>query len=109
MGATETFRAARDLLLENRDDYDGAVTSFRWPELSHFNFGFDWFDVAAAAARERLAQRLHGAHLELERHAHRTLALCAHRGQTPTQKERRQVDEWGEGGGAQEIRIRTST
>jgi acetyl-CoA synthetase len=48
MGATETFRAARDLLLSRRDDYETALAEFRWPELTHFNFGFDWFDVLAA-------------------------------------------------------------
>ena len=45
---TETFRAARDLLQTYRDDYQRAVTEFRWPDLTHFNFGFDWFDVLAA-------------------------------------------------------------
>jgi acetyl-CoA synthetase len=48
--ATETFRAARDLLQAYREDYDRAVTDFRWPDLTHFNFGFDWFDVLAAEA-----------------------------------------------------------
>jgi acetyl-CoA synthetase len=48
MGATETFRAARDLLLTHREDHERAVAEFSWPELSHFNFGFDWFDVLAA-------------------------------------------------------------
>src|SRR3954471_16290469 len=48
--ATETFRAARDLLQTHREDYDRAVTEFRWPDLTHFNFGFDWFDVLAAEA-----------------------------------------------------------
>ena len=46
--ATETFRSARDLLQTYRDDYQRAVTEFRWPDLTHFNFGFDWFDVLAA-------------------------------------------------------------
>ena len=46
--ATETFRAARDLLQTHRDDYERAVTEFRWPDLTHFNFGLDWFDVLAA-------------------------------------------------------------
>ncbi|MDQ1666524.1 MAG: acetyl-CoA synthetase, partial [Actinomycetota bacterium] len=45
---TETFRAARDLLLAHRDDYDKARSEFRWPELETFNFGLDWFDVLAA-------------------------------------------------------------
>ena len=53
MAATDTFRAARDLLLTtHRDDYDSAVAEFRWPVLPHFNFGFDWFDVLAAEQPE---------------------------------------------------------
>jgi acetyl-CoA synthetase len=48
MGQTDTFRAARDLLQSHRTDYESAVAEFRWPELTHFNFGFDWFDVLAA-------------------------------------------------------------
>src|SRR3954453_21137265 len=52
--ATETFRAARDLLQTHRDDYQRAVTEFRWPDLTHFNFGFDWFDVLAAGAPDVL-------------------------------------------------------
>ena len=46
--ATESFRAARDLLQTHRSDYEAAVREFRWPELTHINFGFDWFDVLAA-------------------------------------------------------------
>ena len=38
----------RDLLQTHRVDYESAVAAFRWPELTHFNFGFDWFDVVAA-------------------------------------------------------------
>jgi acetyl-CoA synthetase len=45
--ATETFRAARDLLLDSRD-YETACRTFRWPDLARFNFGLDWFDVLAA-------------------------------------------------------------
>ncbi|MGZ4593708.1 MAG: AMP-binding protein [Actinomycetes bacterium] len=48
MGATESFRAARDLLQAHRDDYEKAVGEFRWPDLVTFNFGLDWFDVLAA-------------------------------------------------------------
>ena len=48
MGATESFRAARDLLQAHRDDYAKAVGEFRWPDLATFNFGLDWFDVLAA-------------------------------------------------------------
>lgn len=29
--ATEEFRAARDLLLRHREDYDAARSAFRWP------------------------------------------------------------------------------
>ncbi len=46
--STGTFRAARDLLLERREDYDGAYREFRWPELGEFNWALDWFDVVAA-------------------------------------------------------------
>ena len=48
MGQTDAFRAARDLLQRHRTDYETAVAEFRWPDLEHFNFGFDWFDVLAA-------------------------------------------------------------
>jgi acetyl-CoA synthetase len=53
--ATETFRAARDLLLRHREDYASAVAEFRWPQLETFNFGFDWFDVVAAEQPETAA------------------------------------------------------
>src|SRR5215467_10473204 len=46
--ATDTFRAARDLLLRHRDDYAAAVREFSWPELTEFNWALDWFDVVAA-------------------------------------------------------------
>jgi acetyl-CoA synthetase len=45
--STETFRTARDFLLEHRDDYDTAYAQFRWPELGEFNWALDWFDVIA--------------------------------------------------------------
>jgi acetyl-CoA synthetase len=44
---TERFRAARDLLLERREDYHGALRDFAWPELERFNWALDWFDVIA--------------------------------------------------------------
>ncbi|CAM5430621.1 AMP-dependent synthetase OS=Streptomyces microflavus OX=1919 GN=Smic_67680 PE=3 SV=1 [Streptomyces microflavus] len=34
--ATETFRAARDFLLEHREDYERAYEGFRWPRADHF-------------------------------------------------------------------------
>lgn len=45
--ATETFRAARDFLLEHREDYRAAYEGFRWPRSDHFNWALDWFDVIA--------------------------------------------------------------
>ncbi|GAB1692273.1 AMP-binding protein [Krasilnikovia sp. M28-CT-15] len=41
------FRAARDLLLALRDDYDAAYASFRWPRFEQFNWALDWFDPIA--------------------------------------------------------------
>jgi acetyl-CoA synthetase len=49
--ATETFRAARDLLLETREDYERAYATFRWPGLDEFNWALDWFDVVADGNR----------------------------------------------------------
>ncbi|MEW2293806.1 AMP-binding protein [Streptomyces sp. NPDC006743] len=45
--ATETFRGARDFLLEHREDYATAYAGFRWPRPGHFNWALDWFDVIA--------------------------------------------------------------
>ncbi|MFH9497646.1 AMP-binding protein [Streptomyces globisporus] len=45
--ATETFLAARDFLLEHREDYERAYAGFRWPRADHFNWALDWFDVIA--------------------------------------------------------------
>ena len=59
--ATDTFRAARDLLLEHRDDYDTAYREFRWPELPEFNWAVDWFDAVLATERpDQTALRLVG-------------------------------------------------
>ena len=46
-GATEQFRAARDFLLENREDYRAAYEGFRWPRPEYFNWALDWFDRIA--------------------------------------------------------------
>jgi acetyl-CoA synthetase len=54
--ATETFRAARDFLLEHRTDYLRAAADFDWPRLTEFNWALDWFDVVAA--EEPTASRL---------------------------------------------------
>ena len=45
--ATEEFRAARDLLLRHREDYEAARAAFRWPRPEYFNWALDWFDVIA--------------------------------------------------------------
>jgi acetyl-CoA synthetase len=57
VSATQKLRAARDLLLRHRTDYDAARREFRWPELEHFNFALDWFDVIARE-RDREALRV---------------------------------------------------
>ena len=51
--STAAFRAARDLLLRHREDYDAAVADFRWPQLETFNWALDWFDVIAAEHPDR--------------------------------------------------------
>jgi acetyl-CoA synthetase len=38
------LKTARDLLLERRDDYDGARAAFRWPAPAEFNWALEWFD-----------------------------------------------------------------
>ncbi len=42
------FKAARDLLLAHRSDYDTARRDFRWPVLDRFNWALDWFDAELA-------------------------------------------------------------
>src|SRR5579863_9489129 len=56
--ATASFRAARDLLLRHREDYDAAVREFAWPELDEFNWALDWFDVIAAEHPDRPGLRI---------------------------------------------------
>src|SRR6476661_1186709 len=46
--AHTTFRAARDLLLAQRTDYDAALAGYEPPRPEHFNWALDWFDVVAA-------------------------------------------------------------
>ncbi|MGI8760040.1 MAG: AMP-binding protein [Jatrophihabitantaceae bacterium] len=52
---TEQFRAARDLLVEHRDDYDTAYARFAWPRPEHFNFALDWFDAVLAVEHPQRA------------------------------------------------------
>src|SRR2546425_2386112 len=56
--STDAFRAARDLLLAQREDYDAARSSFSWPSLDEFNWALDWFDVIAAEHPDRPALRI---------------------------------------------------
>ncbi|KQP56998.1 AMP-binding protein [Agreia sp. Leaf283] len=45
---TEVFRAARDQLVDLRDDYDTARRDFVWPDVGpRFNWAIDWFDEIA--------------------------------------------------------------
>jgi acetyl-CoA synthetase len=46
--SARAFRAARDFLLEHREDYDAARAGFRWPVLDEFNWALDHFDEVAA-------------------------------------------------------------
>ena len=45
--ATHAFAEARDFLLAHRGRHDAACAGFRWPQLTHFNWALDWFDVWA--------------------------------------------------------------
>ena len=44
----ETFCAARDALLRDREDYEHAYSDFTWPALDEFNWALDWFDASPA-------------------------------------------------------------
>jgi acetyl-CoA synthetase len=48
MDPTRQFIAARDRLLELREDQDSAQREFRWPQFETFNWACDYFDVIAA-------------------------------------------------------------
>ncbi|TVR84606.1 MAG: AMP-dependent synthetase [Rhodospirillales bacterium] len=47
MTPTEQFIQTRDFLLANREDYEAAYKGFQWPQLGHFNFALDYFDMIA--------------------------------------------------------------
>ncbi len=70
--ATAAFRAARDLLLRYREDYEGARREFTWPELGEFNWALDWFDVIAAEHLRRNERDAHDHHPD--HHLHRARA-----------------------------------
>src|SRR6201988_4952307 len=45
---TDLYRTARDQLVDLIGDYDKAVATFAWPQLTGtFNWATDWFDVIA--------------------------------------------------------------
>jgi acetyl-CoA synthetase len=44
---TQALREARDFLLAQRGRHVAALAGFRWPQLQHFNWALDWFDVLA--------------------------------------------------------------
>src|SRR3954454_6435216 len=54
MSATTTgsglseFRAARQFLLDHREDLATAYEQFRWPKLDEFNWALEWFDQLGA-------------------------------------------------------------
>jgi acetyl-CoA synthetase len=45
--SAEAFLAARNFLLDCRDDYARAYRDFRWPALDRFNWALDYFDPMA--------------------------------------------------------------
>ena len=45
----QEFKAARDLLLALRENYDFARSGFKWPRPKRFNWALDWFDAELAA------------------------------------------------------------
>ena len=53
------FLAARDTLLQHRDDLAAATDAFSWPVLDRFNWALDYFDPLAARV-ERTALRIIG-------------------------------------------------
>jgi len=52
--ATDIYRAARDLLLDLREDPDRAHAEFSWPDVGdRFNWAVDWFDAVARGNDKR--------------------------------------------------------
>jgi acetyl-CoA synthetase len=47
MPPSTAFLQARDFLLAQRTDYTAAYTGFQWPQLEHFNWALDYFDLYA--------------------------------------------------------------
>jgi acetyl-CoA synthetase len=53
--ATARLRAARDFLLNHRENYATAYRDYRPPALAEFNWALDWFDAIAADGGDRPA------------------------------------------------------
>jgi acetyl-CoA synthetase len=49
--SADAFRAARELLLQHREDAEAARAAFRWPQLDQFNWVNDWFEPYAEGNR----------------------------------------------------------
>ena len=64
--STESFKAARDLLLALRDNYEFARSGFQWPKLKRFNWALDWFDAELARGEHgrKTALKVLGAEVE---------------------------------------------
>ena len=62
----ESFKAARDLLLALRDNYEFARSGFEWPKLKRFNWALDWFDAELARGEHarKAALKILGAEVE---------------------------------------------
>ena len=55
MTLNRQVRAARDFLVQHREDYDLAYGGFSWPQLPLFNFTEEWFDGLAEETPDALA------------------------------------------------------
>jgi acetyl-CoA synthetase len=53
--AASRLRAARDFLINHREDYATAYRDYRPPALTEFNWALDWFDAIAADGGDRPA------------------------------------------------------
>ncbi len=66
MADADAFRAARDVLLEHRNDLAAAAAAFAWPRLDRFNWALDYFDPMATG-NEQIALRILGPEFGRER------------------------------------------
>jgi acetyl-CoA synthetase len=75
MSVTDTYRAARDQLLDLRGEHTAAVAAFRWPDLGErFNWAVDWFDAVAREAPDRPALVVVGADGGVSRRTYREMS-----------------------------------